>query len=427
MPELPSKRTTRSSTALNTEEMLERLLEYMKPMTQKINELTTEADSRRRTTRTEEITAIEAAHRLADARHSLERQSELPYGTDREDEEEEEVHQTKIPIPKAVYVKLPEFNNESRNAEGFLAACDEIFEVTYPRLADRAKIISIGRTLRGEAAEWYQTYATGPRPSWMLNYRLFQEQFVKDRGDPYRRQNAAREFNELQQGKMSVADYTAKFKRYITILGYTDDPIPNNMLTHAYYNGLRPSIKDRITDAGRKTTLQELYVQAHEMGSREEYRRQERLQEQQRSGFVPMQPRYRYPTNLYTPRPVPIYHYASRPPVGYRNPTGPTTGTGYRPPPVRSTTSVNSTATGMIRPSAPVVSQAERDQRRQQSLCYRCGNQGHIVKDCPLRTESEIRARSVTFDMQQEGDIQHHDVIWEELPHTVEETGQEGN
>jgi hypothetical protein len=263
-------------------------------------------------------------------------------------------------------VKDPEtFHGQRDSLNAFITECELVFELQASRFGDdRTKVSYMVSLLRGTPLLAVRPLLSfDPRPIILDNHRSFVQYLQTNYGDPDERGTARRKLKALRQNG-PASSYFAELQQYIAVLGWVDqDPIIDRAI-----DGLKPYLKDEIARAGhRPQTLVELVAFVVPLDNRLYEREQERRHETRNA------------------------------------PTSRTTTAGPRPQD-RSHDTVASVTTGTFtprqqnvgdtRPSRPtypsnnvsaprgLLSDAEKQRRRDHNLCLRCGQPGHIANQC---------------------------------------------
>ncbi|XXG82454.1 hypothetical protein AAC387_Pa10g0401 [Persea americana] len=198
--------------------------------------------------------------------------------------------------------------------------------------------------LQGEAEHWYEALVTGYRTArqaltWAEFEREFDDKFIPKHVWDRKK----REFQNLQQGSMTVAQYDMKWtqlSRYApTLISTEEDKITR------FIEGLRPGLR-REVEMAEKPTLAETIRFAYK--SEESATRDQRAREASRVGptsssrppALQQQQAKRLKSNVPTPVSVPICAYCNR-----RHPMG--------------------------------------QCRFKSGACFNCGDMGHKVAECP--------------------------------------------
>ncbi|KIO17549.1 hypothetical protein M407DRAFT_84872 [Tulasnella calospora MUT 4182] len=163
------------------------------------------------------------------------------------------------------------------------------------------------------------------------NWSSFKGEFEQAFFDQDEKRVAAQKLNKLCQNR-STAEYASEFRELVAILGWTED----SQLQHAFYDGLKPHVKDELAKMDDPVNLVTLITTAIKIDNRHWSR------EQEKKGETTPVPTSQAPNDFAHTTPVPMQIDAAR--------RGP-------------------------------ISQAEKDRRRKEGLCHYCGEKGHMAKD----------------------------------------------
>jgi len=235
---------------------------------------------------------------------------------------------------------------------------------------ENSKIYYAGSYLREQAYSWFQPLLTAaqdpnrPNPEEFESFETFATALSAIYGDPDLEASAERQLNTLVQGG-SVAQYNAEFQRLRQYVKWDESALKNR-----FYLGLKDGIKDWLATQERSTTLKDLIDKA----TRHDARKYERFQEKKN----PSAPPPRSP-NAQPKAPQP--QIAEVPSTGLKVPSHTTDGTVPMEIGTRRLT------------------EAERERRRVNNLCYYCGEPGHTSFNCTKKPK-RIPFFEVSFDGQ---------------------------
>ncbi|OMJ17717.1 Retrotransposon-derived protein PEG10 [Smittium culicis] len=156
-----------------------------------------------------------------------------------------------------------------------------------------------------------------------------------------------RDYNELQRMATALTTYASDFRRLSALISWND-----SALCSQYYEGLKEDVKDLFARFDRPESLPELI----DLSIKIDNRLFERTLEK---SIRPRQ--YFNNTPFVSPVTKPDRETPSQ----------------YQPMEIEGTTTRRTTLTPQ-----------ERQRRRENNLCLYCGNPGHIIATCPLRSQS---------------------------------------
>jgi len=248
--------------------------------------------------------------------------------------------------PKEPKVATPTpFTGKVSEAREFLIKCELVFKV-QPRSysSDSAKITFVVTYLKDAAFHWIRPALDlkddETPPNWSQDWILFKKKFLQDFGDADLIETSRRSLAKLKQTGPCTT-YAIDFRRFASFLDMSDQSI-----RHAYYDGLKDDVKDRILDP-LSTDFTDLETLINTS--------------------------IRWDTLLYNRRKQPST--TNKPfPVTNFLPRNSTLSSGPTPMDVDATTS---------RPRGPLTD-AEKLRRRTLGLCGYCGGTGHFAITCPL-------------------------------------------
>lgn len=245
----------------------------------------------------------------------------------------------------------------------FIMECDLVFKLQPSRYyTEEIKVTFMMSYLRGVALDAVRPLSTAIPPALELSSRDAFVRYLKDNfGDPDERGTARRHLKELKQTG-TASEYFARMRELIAVLGWRDqEPIVDKAI-----DGLSSTMKDELARHGREfESFDELIRFIVPLDNRLRVRDLERKAEVARRGevgkvavaksFLPAVP----PASMVSPS------------------SGGREVQGTRPQAENSTSS-----------SVPVrrgtLPEAERERRRVENACYRCGQTGHFLPNCPL-------------------------------------------
>uniref|UniRef100_A0A3B3HT73 CCHC-type domain-containing protein n=1 Tax=Oryzias latipes TaxID=8090 RepID=A0A3B3HT73_ORYLA len=244
--------------------------------------------------------------------------------------------------PENVRLQPEPFFGDVSACGGFLLQCDLIFQQA-PRYyqADHARISLIVNSLRSKALQWAQAFLAA-HPITHLPFDRFLGEFRLVFDQPRKQEEATRRLLSLKQGNRPVSEHLIDFRILAVEAGW-----PDPALKGIFYQSLSERIKDHLCTQPETDTFEELVTAA----LRSDLRLRERQTEQKSK-----QPS----THVNPVRPLPL--------VAPANPASPS-----------------------VRLDEPMqighskLSFEERKKRRDEGLCFYCGQAGHQVSQCAVR------------------------------------------
>lgn len=310
------------------------------------------------------IRDLEAHNRELTTRLSL-RESVPPSPTPRKDND----------LPKVAQPDL--FRGDMDKLNAFLTQVTTVFESQPSRYSEEtSKVAYVASYLRDGASEWYQvlrrdTHKDEEKTKILSSYSEFQRALRESFGDPDELATAERELENLRQSDFETcAEYARAFKRISPIL-----ELGQNALRLAFYRGLDERLKAEFARLPRIGQVNALIAKAIELDNalsayekeKSDGRLLRKAQDLIKSGGV-TDTRGRATSQTSNSNSHPRSARANNTNIS-RNKQAPEA--------AQVTTSVHAT-----NPPVQLLSQAERDKRKNESLCYGCGKPGHIRRDC---------------------------------------------
>ena len=248
-------------------------------------------------------------------------------------------------------VSLPEkFDGNSKGFRGFVNQMNLVFAINEALYStDRIKIFTIGSLLTGKALSWFNPYIERPEKYANVfgSYENFMALFRATFGPVDPALAAANEIRRLTQGRGPAASYASTFVQLASDLNWNDEA-----LVSQFRSGLNNEVKDMLVYYEYPTSLHDAISLAVRCDRR---LYENRMEQRYRGGTMPSAPAASRPSA------VPV---STQAPV-----SGPTP------------MDIDAVQTGGRR--LP-ISEVERQRRRENNLCFRCGEPGHIVPNCPL-------------------------------------------
>ena len=258
------------------------------------------------------------------------------------------------------------FTGNRAQVMDFLSKCRLKFAGQPSRFpTERIKVLYAGSYLKDQAYSWFQPLLNAvydPNqhdPAELDSFELFSDALITIYGDPDLMATAERQISNLKHTD-SVAKYHAEFTRLRQYVKWNEDALKNT-----FYMGLKEHIKDWLSTQDRPNTLKDLVDKT----LRYDARKYERFQEKRT-------PNTRWTSSSPAPTSFPFTgspRSASNPP---RQDSPMTT-------PRAQTQSADGTTPMEL--GSRRISEAEKERRRINRLCYYCGQANHTALNCPVR------------------------------------------
>ncbi|XP_037831202.1 catechol O-methyltransferase B isoform X1 [Kryptolebias marmoratus] len=257
---------------------------------------------------------------------------------------------SRVPSPprmsanRSIATPVPDkYAGDAAACRGFLLQCSLVFNSSphcFPR--DENKIAYVVGLLTGKALRWaearFQDY-----PNFGVSFQKFVEEFRSIFGQDLDTTALSRNLWRLRQGQRSVAEFSIDFRTQAAALGWD-----SGALKSAFFQALNGSIRDELMLLDEPKTLDELMTLAIRIDGRLRDRNRDRL--------------------------------------GRRSPWGGVSTSG--PSPVPPHPDPEPMQIGRTR-----LSPEERQRRLESRLCLFCGESGHFIAACPLRTGTKLPGR----------------------------------
>ena len=252
----------------------------------------------------------------------------------------------------------------------FMSQCELHFTV-YPDAFVRgeSKVLFIISFLKGNARSWAADILTQQTHPLRRDYDAFKRALDVLYLDRNLRHQARDKLSRLRQTKSATA-YSVEFQQIITPLR-----LDNNAKCIFFYIGLKDTVKDALVTLGESEQFEELVNQVIAIDQRQHQRRME----EKKTSSNPANSD-RTPKNENGKRP------ASAPPS---RPSTPAPG----PKPGHSNP-------GKGQPRPP-VSDAEKERRRLEKLCFYCGSDKHRIEKCPSRPATSTSSATESVQLPQ--------------------------
>jgi transposase InsO family protein len=286
---------------------------------------------------------------------------------------------------KSVKIRPPEpFNGTRSKLRGFLTQLDMYIQMNREKLVNEAdKVLFATTYLTGPAFDWFEPFVRDYQEHTedlqddetkdiFASYAKFKKRLEGTFGDVDKARNAERQLWRLKQVG-SVGDYASKFQQIISHLDWDED-----MNIAKFEEGLKPEIQEKLIWMERPATLGKMIEQAVKIDNKlQDFH----MRRKERSNW----------SSFYNKRTANYRSNDKRPAQprnqGYADP--------YGPQPMELDATQQS-----------ALSNEERERRRKERLCFRCGKSGHMSKDCKQQPrkgkhEKQLRATkelSATMD-----------------------------
>lgn len=270
---------------------------------------------------------------------------------------------------------------------GFIMNHQTIFKLTPSKFrTDEKKIGFMITSMRKTAQTWVSAYELLPeedKPPFMFNYALFIQELRDSFGETDETNIIATKLENLEMstGPQGFEEYWTEFQSYVQRLRYNDSV---NM--RLFRKGLPPYIKDKLTYLQQEpATLNELRKAAQNINNRHLERQAERKREQARA--------LANQTLGGAQKGVSSWSARDLQKTGGAKPTGAEArSSGPRPP----------------------LSDAERQRRQDNRLCFVCGDKEHSARNCPKATKvvaERIRAAALMEEVNEEATLTDYEYV----------------
>lgn len=238
-------------------------------------------------------------------------------------------------------LQLPNrYDGEVGKCRGFLVQCMVAFRAQPTRyMTEDARVAFILSLLTGAALAWAEPLVRAEAPVMLNSSRLMDEMTLVFDHD-ITADEAGIRLTRLRQGARSVADFSIEFRSLAGETGWAEPP-----LITLFAAALSDPVKDELAAREKSDTLADLITKAIRIDNR--------IRERNREKHKPT------PT---VPRVAPL----SSVPRSYESSRA-SPYKGGEPMEIGSSS----------------LSEARRETRTREGLCYYCGQTGHLKRDCP--------------------------------------------
>uniref|UniRef100_A0A8C5Q472 CCHC-type domain-containing protein n=1 Tax=Leptobrachium leishanense TaxID=445787 RepID=A0A8C5Q472_9ANUR len=258
-------------------------------------------------------------------------------------------------------VLLPErFTGERRSYRSFVTSSQVMFSLKPRTFCNEyVKVQTVISLLSGEPQSWAHQLLRTQSP--LLNtWETLLSALDAIYDDPFCQDTAQREIKALKQGRRPVEDYVMEFKQYALDTAWNEAA-----LITQFRSELSDQVKDELARIGVPSTLEMLMQASISIDRRFRERRQERNQ------YLLIQPRR---------TPQPAAHNIARELVPY-------TPCSVQEEPMQI---------GAIDRRLPPEEMARHRTNR---LCLYCGQAGHVIRNCPEKTERGRKKMNTPSDL----------------------------
>lgn len=255
---------------------------------------------------------------------------------------------------------------DTRKVRPFLLKLTSLFQLSPQAYADDQRCILFASTfLEGGALGWYEhLVARTPDCEALQSWEAFASALQRDFGESNPAFNAQQRLSRLRMYDNGRAlTFNADFRADAPVTGLDD-----RALILLYWNGLPVRLQEEVERRGMPDSLNELMALATEL-DRKYWERQTRSRGQGQSGR----------SNMGS--------------GGTTASSQPSTNTTTVPPP---TSNGKDGTPGGARPKLTPEEQRIRRHRQANNLCFKCGSDQHLNRQCPLTTTTSGKAATAT-------------------------------
>ena len=260
---------------------------------------------------------------------------------------------------------------------------------------DESQVTFAMSYLKGTPLEWFQTevnhaiQGNGRFPRWFQSYPLFVAELQRLFGprDPVTEATTALEGLKYKDSTKATR-YTVEFNRHARRTGWNEQA-----LTRQYYKGLPDRLKDELARVGKPVTLRLLQDTVAVLDQRH-WERQSEISRDKRSTSTSTTSHNKASASDNRPDKQQSSSQASgsKPPAQqdkHKDVKKPYTNTNKPSSSSKPTNSISDLlgSDGKLKPE-------ERQRRMDHNLCLRCGNKGHVARDCPVPSKDKPKGRA---------------------------------
>lgn len=281
----------------------------------------------------------------------------------------------------AVRVRDPRmFDGTAKDVEPYIREVHSAISLNEPAFpTSRSKSLFLSMYLKdGSPVSWYRAVEQD-KAHLLDDFPALISDFCKHFGDSDLSSTSLRKLQTLRQtGPASV--HASRFRELLPYVSLSED----TKIT-LFYNGLKDDVKDLFVTVARENTLNKVIDQAITFDNRIHQRRQERRND---SGTSPIF------TSSQPPAPAPLP--SSTAPYTFAYPIPPSSTIAPAPAPAPfSHTPTSPAPIATVSEPVPMdvdalriralgrLTEAERQRRRDNNLCFYCGQGSHPMIDCP--------------------------------------------
>jgi hypothetical protein len=261
--------------------------------------------------------------------------------------------------PTKQLAPLATFDGNREQLESWISQAEAKLRVDYNRCPEATQFFMIHNQLRGEAAVQLQPWVQDATNIGHMNVQGLINQLRLSFGDPHSKEKAQRKLHNLKQTHQSFMEYFTEYRKLALEAGGSNWP---------------DEIKKSYLEAGLSIELQRCMIGKNTGNlSFEEYCSELKQASDQLEAFNLRNKNTWHNKATWQPRTV-LQKGNLRTPL-----RDSTDRMDWEP---TRTIQANQMITGKSRQRAKWVSPETIAYRREKNLCLRCGNPGHLIKDC---------------------------------------------